>query len=274
MEEVSGPVIAIALVLSAVFLPTIFIPGITGRLFSQFAVTIAISVLISAFNALTLSPALCAMILKPKKAGRGPLSKFYGWFNRVFGQATNGYVRVCGAAIRKMAISLLLLVVMTVGTGLIGGKVPGGFLPEEDQGYMYAGVQLPDASSLQRTEAAVQQMEKIIMATPGVEFCTAISGYSMLSGVTNTYSGFFFITLKPWEERKKPEEKYEAIMAHLNREFAKLPQGVAFAFSPPAIPGIGTAGGVTMVIEDRAGKGHRLPVGEHPEIPGRGAQAA
>jgi HAE1 family hydrophobic/amphiphilic exporter-1 len=254
MEEVSGPVVAIALVLSAVFLPTIFIPGITGRLFAQFAVTIAISVLISAFNALTLSPALSSMILKPKKVGRGPLSKFYGWFNRVFGNATNGYVRICGAAIRKIVISLLLLVVMTVGTGLIGSKVPGGFLPEEDQGYMFAGVQLPDASSLQRTEAAVRQMEKIIMATPGVEYCTAVSGYSMLSGVTNTYSGFFFITLKPWEERKKPEEKYEAIMTHLNREFAKLPQGTAFAFSPPAIPGIGTSGGVTMVVEDRAGK--------------------
>jgi len=258
MEEVSGPVVAIALVLSAVFLPSIFIPGITGRLFSQFAVTIAISVLISAFNALTLSPALSAMILKPKKAGRGPLAKFYGWFNRVFGRATNGYVRVCGAAIRKLAISLLLLVAMTVGTGLIGGKVPGGFLPEEDQGYMFAGVQLPDAASLQRTEAAVSQMEKIIMATPGVEFCTAICGYSMLSGVTNTYSGFFFITLKPWEERKKPEEKYEAVMARLNQEFAKLPQGVAFAFSPPAIPGIGTSGGVTMVVEDRSGKDIRF----------------
>jgi HAE1 family hydrophobic/amphiphilic exporter-1 len=258
MEEVSGPVVAIALVLSAVFLPSVFIPGITGRLFSQFAVTIAISVLISAFNALTLSPALSSMILKPKKTGRGPLAKFYGWFNRVFGRATNGYVRVCGVAIRKLVISLLLLVVMAVGTGLIGGKVPGGFLPEEDQGYMYAGVQLPDSASLQRTEAAVSQMEKIIMATPGVEFCTAISGYSMLSGVTNTYSGFFFITLKSWEERKKPEEKYEAIMTHLNREFAKLPQGAAFAFSPPAIPGIGTSGGVTMVIEDRSGKDIRF----------------
>ncbi len=258
MEEVSGPVVAIALVLAAVFLPSVFIPGITGRLFSQFAVTIAISVLISAFNALTLSPALSAMILKPKKAGRGPLAKFYAWFNRVFGRATNGYVRVCGVAIRKLVISLLLLVIMTVGTGLIGGKVPGGFLPEEDQGYMFAGVQLPDSASLQRTEAAVSQMEKIVMGTPGVEFCTAISGYSMLSGVTNTYSGFFFITLKPWEERKKPEEKYEAIMTHLNQEFAKLPQGLAFAFSPPAIPGIGTSGGVTMVIEDRTGKDIRF----------------
>src|SRR5512136_2609995 len=133
MEEVSGPVVAIALVLAAVFLPSVFIPGITGRLFSQFAVTIAISVLISAFNALTLSPALSAMILKPKKAKRGPLAKFYDGFNRVFGRTTNGYVRVCGMAIRKLVISLLLLVVMAVGTGLIGGKVPGGFLPEEDQ---------------------------------------------------------------------------------------------------------------------------------------------
>jgi HAE1 family hydrophobic/amphiphilic exporter-1 len=254
MEEVSGPVIAIALVLSAVFLPSVFIPGITGRLFSQFAVTIAISVLISAFNALTLSPALCAMILKPKKHGGGLLTKFYGGFNRVFGKATNGYVRVCGGMIRKMAISLLLIGIMTVGTGLVGSRVPGGFLPEEDQGYMYAGVQLPDAASLQRTEAVMRRMEKIVMETPGVEFCTSVSGYSMLSGVTNTYSGFFFITLKPWEERKKEEEKYETIMAHVNREFATLPQGVAFAFSPPAIPGIGTAGGVTMVLEDRTGK--------------------
>jgi hydrophobic/amphiphilic exporter-1 (mainly G- bacteria), HAE1 family len=254
MEEVSGPVVAIALVLAAVFLPTIFIPGITGKLFAQFAVTIAISVLISAFNALTLSPALSALILRPKKAGRGPLTKFYGWFNGVFGKTTNGYVRVCGMAIRKLMISLLLLVIMTLGTGLLGSKVPGGFLPEEDQGYLYAGIQLPDSSSLQRTEAAVKQMEKIVMATPGVEFCTAVSGYSMMSGVSNTYSGFFFITLKPWEERKKPEEEYEAIMTHLNQEFAKLPQGIAFAFSPPAIPGIGTSGGVTMVLEDRSGK--------------------
>jgi HAE1 family hydrophobic/amphiphilic exporter-1 len=254
MEEVSGPVVAIALVLSAVFLPTIFIPGITGRLFSQFAVTIAISVLISAFNALTLSPALCAMLLKPRKAARGPLGKFYGWFNRVFGKGTNGYVKGCGFAIRKLAISILVLVAFTVGTGIIGGRVPGGFLPEEDQGYMYAGVQLPDAASLQRTEATMRELERIVMNTPGVEYCTAISGYSMLSGITNTYSGFFFITFKPWEERKSPEEKYEAIMAHINREFGKLPQGVAFAFSPPAIPGIGTSGGVTMVVEDRAGK--------------------
>jgi len=254
MEEVSGPVVAIALVLSAVFLPTVFIPGITGKLYQQFAVTIAISVIISAFNALTLSPALSSLILKPKKKARGPIGAFYRGFNRVFGSATNGYVTLCGWFIRKFVISLLLLVIMTAGIGVIGRHVPGGFLPEEDQGYLYAGIQLPDAASLQRTDAASRELEQIILETPGVQYCTTVVGYSMLSGVTNTYSGFFFITLKPWHERKAPEEKYAAIMASLNRRLGQVPQGVAFAFSPPAIPGIGTAGGVTFILEDRAGK--------------------
>jgi len=254
MEEVSGPVVAIALVLSSVFLPTIFIPGITGRLYQQFAITIAISVLISAFNALTLSPALSALILKPKKESRSLLSRFYRWFNDAFGRTTNGYVRWCGTFIRKAGMSLLFLALVTGATGLLGGRLPGGFLPEEDQGYMYAGVQLPDASSLQRTGEVCRQIEEIMMQTPGVEYVTSVIGYSMLSGVNNTYSGFFFVTLKPWHDRKKPEEKYEAIMAGLNRKLAQLPRGIAFAFSPPAIPGIGTAGGVTFILEDRAGK--------------------
>jgi HAE1 family hydrophobic/amphiphilic exporter-1 len=254
MEEVSGPVVAIALVLSAVFLPTIFIPGITGRLYQQFAITIAISVLISAFNALTLSPALSALLLKPKKESRGLLSRFYRWFNDVFGRATNGYVSWCGAFIRKAGMSLLFLLLVTGATGLVGGRLPGGFLPEEDQGYLYAGVQLPDASSLQRTSEVCRQIEDIMAKTPGIEYVTSVIGYSMLSGVSNTYSGFFFVTLKPWHERKKAEEKYEAIMAALNQKLGQLPQGVAFAFSPPAIPGIGTAGGVTFILEDRAGK--------------------
>jgi HAE1 family hydrophobic/amphiphilic exporter-1 len=254
MEEVSGPVVAIALVLSAVFLPTVFIPGITGKLYQQFAVTIAISVIISAFNALTLSPALASLILKPKKKTRGPLGAFYRGFNSMFGKATNGYVKLCGWFIRKFVISLLLLVIMTGAIGVIGKQVPGGFLPEEDQGYLYAGVQLPDAASLQRTDAATRELEKIIMETPGVQYCTTVVGFSLLSGVSNTYSGFFFITLKPWHERKSPDEKYGAIMASLNRRMGAIPQGVAFAFSPPAIPGIGTSGGVTFILEDRAGK--------------------
>ena len=254
MEEVSGPVIAIALVLSAVFLPTVFIPGITGKLYQQFAVTIAISVIISAFNALTLSPALSSLILKPKKKTRGPLGAFYRGFNNLFGKATNGYVRLCGFFIRKVVISLALLGIMTAGIGVLGKMTPGGFLPEEDQGYLYAGVQLPNAASLQRTDSVTKDLEKMIMETPGVQYCTTVTGFSLLSGVTNTYSGFFFITLKPWHEREKPEEQYAAIMASLNQRMGKITQGVAFAFSPPAIPGIGTSGGVTFILQDRAGK--------------------
>jgi HAE1 family hydrophobic/amphiphilic exporter-1 len=254
MEEVAGPVVAIGLVLSAVFLPTVFIPGITGKLYQQFAVTIAISMMISVFVALSLSPALSAMILKPRTQSRGLLGKFYAWFNDVFGKSTNGYVRYCGILIRKSAMSLIFLGIITALVALLGKGLPGGFLPEEDQGYFYAGIQLPNASSLQRTDAAVRDIEKIIMTTPGVQYCTSIMGYSMLSGVVNTYSGFFFVTLKPWGERKAPEEKYGNLLAGLNAKLARLPQGVAFAFSPPAIPGIGTAGGVTFLLEDRAGK--------------------
>ena len=151
MEEVSGPVIAIAIILAAVFVPTAFIPGITGQLYQQFAVTIAVSVIISAFNALSLSPALCALLLKPKKKGTGLLQKFYDWFNRVFGRATDGYVSLCGMAIRKSKTSLLLLVGVTVLAGISGKSIPTGFLPDEDQGFIFAGIQLPNAASLQRT---------------------------------------------------------------------------------------------------------------------------
>ena len=254
MEEVSGPVIAIAIILAAVFVPTAFIPGITGRLYQQFALTIALSVIISAFNALTLSPALCALLLKPKVKGTGLLQKFYDGFNRMFGRATDGYVGVCRFAIRKSMISLLFLVGMVAVTGLFGKIVPSGFLPEEDQGYVFGGVQLPDAGSLQRTREVTVQAEKLIMATPGVKYCTSIIGYSMLSQVSNTYSSFFFITLEDWALRKKPEEQYEAIKSELNKKLGSLSGAIGFAFSPPAIPGIGTSGGVTFMLEDRAGK--------------------
>jgi HAE1 family hydrophobic/amphiphilic exporter-1 len=254
MEEVAGPVTAIALVLSAVFLPTVFIPGITGRLYTQFAVTIAISVLLSAFNALTLSPALCSILLRPKKETRGPLGWFYRRFNRLFGRSTEGYVNVSRAVIRKAATGFIMLAVMSVAIYLLGQRIPGGFLPEEDQGYVYAVIQLPNAASLQRTAEAGRQAERIIQATPGVEYCTTVIGFNLLSFVRNTYSGFFFIKLKEWSKRERPEEKAAAIIARLNRELGQLPQGNAFAFSPPAIQGVGTAGGVTFILEDRAGK--------------------
>jgi len=254
MEEVSGPVVAIALILSAVFVPTAFIPGITGRLYQQFAITIAISVIFSAFNALSLSPALAALMLRPKKESRGPLGAFFRWFNRVFGKATDGYVSLCGGLIRKAGFSMLLLLGIAILAGLFGSRLPHGFLPDEDQGYVFAGLQLPDAASLQRNDEASRKIEDMIMKTPGVHAVTAVLGFSMLSGAQNTYSSFYWITLKEWGERKAPEEQYEAIKLHLNKELSKIVEGVAFSFPPPAIPGVGTAGGFTFMLEDRAGK--------------------
>jgi HAE1 family hydrophobic/amphiphilic exporter-1 len=254
MEEVSSPVIAIALILSAVFIPTVFIPGITGRMYQQFAITIAISVIFSAFNALSLSPALSALLLRPKKQSRGPLAVFFRGFNRVFGRTTDGYVSLCGTLIRKAAFSMLLLLGMAVLAGWFGSRLPRSFLPDEDQGYVFAGLQMPDAASLQRNDDASQKIEEMIMKTPGVYSVTAVLGYSMLSGVQNTYSSFYWITLKDWAERKAPEEQYEAIKRRLNSELSKVTEGIAFSFPPPSIPGVGASGGFTFLLEDRAGK--------------------
>ncbi len=254
MKEISGPVIGIALVLSAVFVPTAFIPGITGRLYQQFAVTIAISVILSAFNALTLSPALAALLLKPKKESRGPLGKFFGWFNRQFGRATDGYVRWSGALIRKSGIAVVMLVVFGVAAGFFSSKVPTSFLPDEDQGYLYVNLQLPNASSQQRTDEVARKVEAVLQQSPGVERTTTIVGFSLLSFVRTSYNAFFFVTLKDWKDRKSREEQFQVIKQRLNAELSKLPEGVAFNFSPPAIPGVGTSGGFTFVLEDRAGK--------------------
>jgi HAE1 family hydrophobic/amphiphilic exporter-1 len=253
MQEVSGPVIAIALILTAVFVPTIFIPGITGRLYQQFAVTIAISVILSAFNALSLSPALAAMLLKPRTASRGLLARFFRLFNRGFGHVTEGYVSLSSVLIHKFVFSLVLLAVIGGVAVWVGGKLPTSFLPEEDYGYVYVSLQLPDASSLQRTSAAAKKVEQIIMKTPGVAGCTSVIGFSLLSRVQATYSAFFFVTEKPWDERKKPEEQYAAIRQHIQTELGNVPDGIAFSFSPPAIPGVGTSGGVTFMLEDRSG---------------------
>jgi HAE1 family hydrophobic/amphiphilic exporter-1 len=253
MEEVGGPVIAIALILAAVFIPTAFIPGITGQLYQQFAVTIAVSVAFSAFNALTLSPALSALLLRPKKQGRGPLAIFFRWFNKVFGRATDGYVGVCKVLIHKSVFAFLLLGLFVVGAGFFGKHVPGSFLPDEDQGYVYVGLQLPNAASLERTSKASEEVEKIIQSTPGVKYVSSVIGYSMLSGVNTTYSSFFFVSLKEWSERTAPDESYESIKRHLARALSQVTSGIAFTFPPPAIPGVGASGGFTFVLEDRSG---------------------
>ena len=253
MEEISGPVIGIALVLSAVFVPTAFIPGITGRLYQQFAVTIAFSVILSAFNALTLSPALAALLLRPKTSAGGPLKGFFAWFNRAFANATEWYVQVCAFFIRKSAIAVILLVAFAVGAGWFGNKVPASFLPDEDQGYLYVNVQLPTAASLERTDEVAAKVESVLAKTPGIEHTTTVIGFSLLSFVRTSYNAFFFVTLKPWDERKSRSEQLQAIKQHINEDLSSLPEGVAFSFSPPAIPGVGTSGGFTFVLEDRAG---------------------
>jgi len=254
MEELSGPVVGIALVLASVFVPTAFIPGITGRLYQQFALTIAISVMLSAFNALTLSPALSALLLRPKKATRGPLGKFFGYFNRYFERSTDSFVRWSGDLIRKAAVVMVLLVVAGGAAWLLSAHLPTSFLPDEDQGYLYINMQLPNAASLERTSTAAKQVEDVLAKTPGVEYTTSVVGFSLLSYVRTSYNAFFWVSLKPWDERQSRSEQYQAIKARLNQQLKQLPEGTVFSFSPPAIPGVGTAGGVTFVLEDRAGK--------------------
>jgi hydrophobic/amphiphilic exporter-1 (mainly G- bacteria), HAE1 family len=254
MEELSGPVIGIALVLSAVFVPTVFIPGITGRLYQQFALTIAISVVLSAFNALTLSPALAALLLRPKKESRGPLARFFAWFNRSFSSGTEIYLRVSGVMIRKSVLALVMLAASGLAAAFFGSRVPSSFLPDEDQGYVYVNMDLPNVASLERTSAAARQVEEILAKTPGVEYTTSVVGFSLLSFVRTTYNGFFFVTLKPWSSRETRAEQFQEIKQRLNHELSKLPQGTAFSFSPPAIPGVGTSGGFQFVLEDRAGR--------------------
>ena len=253
MEEVSGPVIGIALILASVFVPMAAMGGITGLLNQQFAVTIAISVLISAFNALTLSPALSAMLLKPRKKSKGILGRFFDWFNRSFEKVTGGYVSWSRLLIRRAGIAILLLVGASVLAGLMGKKLPTSFIPEEDQGYAFLQVQLPDAASLQRTDAVMRKVDDILAHTHGVESYDGIAGFSLLSNTSASYSGFYFIAFDPWEERHSDELSAASLIRTLNAKLAQqVPEAIGFAFGPPAIPGLGTAGGFTFMLQDRS----------------------
>ncbi len=254
MEEVSGPVIAIALILVAVFVPTAFVPGITGRMYQQFAVTIAVSVVISAFNALTLSPALAAMLLRPRKPMRGPLGAFFRGFNRWFGHATDGYVRCSAFFVRKAFVSVVILVVIVGLTGVMGRVLPKGFIPPEDLGYMYVNVQLPPGASLQRTATVCDEIDKILAATPGVKYYTGVVGFSLLSTVFTTYNAFYFITLDPWAERVPKGLGLRFLLPIVRERLAAITDADVFPFPPPTIPGVGSSGGVTFVLEDRTGK--------------------
>jgi len=254
MEEVTGPVIAIGLILIAVFVPVGFMGGITGRLYQQFAITIAISVLLSVINALTLSPALSAMLLKPPTGKRTLLTPFYNVFNKVFGRTTDAYVSFAGILIRKMFRSLAFVAVLMFAIVMLVRHIPGGFVPEEDQGYIMVNAQLPDAASLERTDAVMRKAEAILEKHGAVEGFNTISGYSLLTSAYSSNMGFFFVQLKPWEERHGDPLHARSVTAALNKEFANgIPEATVFAFGPPAIPGLGTGAGFTIQLQDRSG---------------------
>jgi multidrug efflux pump len=254
MSEVSGPVVGIALVLSSVFIPIGLMSGIQGRLNKQFAVTIAISVLISAFNALTLSPALSAMMLRPRHESAGPLARFFGAFNRWFNRVTRGYVSVSSGLIRKTAISVLILVGFMLLAGGLGKRLPTGFIPDEDQGYLILNVQLPDAASFERTNDVTQKIERILGSMKGIRLSTTINGFSLLTRTSASYTAFFFVVLDPWEKRNDPSLSFQSVLANINRTLRKeVPEAIAFGFGPPAIPGIGSAGGFSFWLQDRSG---------------------
>ncbi len=253
MSEVSGPVVAIALVLAAVFIPVAFMSGITGRLYQQFALTIAVSVLISAFNALTLSPALSALLLRPRSKTPGVFGRMGAAFNRGFTRTTNGYVSVNRLLVRKLAIPLLLLVGVSAAATMVGRKLPSGFVPDEDQGYLIIGVQLPDGASLQRTRDVYAQVDAILAKQPGVAMYNGIAGYSFFTRTAASYTGTGFVSLAPWDERKDEGLQASAIAQKLNAAFSRIPEGRVFAVGAPAIPGISAAGGFSMMLQDRTG---------------------
>jgi HAE1 family hydrophobic/amphiphilic exporter-1 len=254
MEEVSGPVIAIGLILAAVFVPVGFMGGITGRLYQQFAITIAISVLLSVINALTLSPALAAMLLKPATGKKSLLTPFYNGFNRVFGWSTDRYVSFAGILARKMVRSLAFIGILVYATVMLVQRIPGGFVPEEDQGYLLVNALLPDAASLERTDAVMKKVEGILEKNEAIEGFNTITGFSLLTGAYSSNMGFFFVQLKPWEERTTAESHANGVIGALNRAFAQsIPEAGVVAFGPPAIPGLGTGAGFTMQLQDRSG---------------------
>ncbi len=255
MKEVSGPIVATSLSLIAVFVPVAMMGGITGRLYQQFAITIAISVAISSINALTLSPALCALMLRPPSEKKDSwLTPFYRRFNHMFERTTSNYMKVAELFSRKLMVSAAVLLAIIVLMSSLFGMVPGGFVPEEDQGYFLVNVQLPDAASLERTDVITRQVEGILSNTAGVESVTAVAGFSLLTASLSPNNAFFFVSLKHWSERGGDGLHVNDIIRKINGQLAfGVPGAVAFAFGPPAIPGLGTGSGFSLMLQDRGG---------------------
>jgi hydrophobe/amphiphile efflux-1 (HAE1) family protein len=248
---VSGPVVAIAFILAAVFIPVSFLGGIAGQIYRQFALTIAVSVLLSAFNALTLSPALSALILKPKREARGWFARPFSGFNRAFAWTTHRYEFGVKALVRRSAFALVALAACYLSAATLFRRAPGGFLPDEDQGVFFVAVRLPDGASIERTDRLVGQIEDILRANPGVEAVTTLGGLDRLTNTINSNVSTVIALLKPWEERNAMHLDQQAILRQVQPKFAQLQSGIAFGFGLPPILGLGTTGGFELMLEDR-----------------------
>jgi HAE1 family hydrophobic/amphiphilic exporter-1 len=251
MSEVTAPVIATTLVLIAVFLPVAAMGGITGRLYQQFAITVAVSVSFSSINALTLSPALCSILLRKSKPYPGLLGKFFKGFNKLFDRSTDSYMSFTNVVTRKITRSMIFILLVVFGIGIVGNFIPGGFIPEEDMGYFYVNIQLPDAASLQRTYASTKKVEKILNEYEEIKYITNATGYSVLSGSMSTNNAVLFVTLKDWNERNKTVAELMQIIN--TRFYSEINESVTFAFGPPAIPGLGNASGFSLMLQDKGG---------------------
>jgi hydrophobe/amphiphile efflux-1 (HAE1) family protein len=267
MREVSAPIVATSLSLIAVFVPVATMGGITGSLYQQFAITIAISVAISSINALTLSPALSALLLRPPGDSKSALQRFFDVFNRGFEVATGKFMVITAFFTHKLARAGILLAALVVALLLLFRAVPGGFVPEEDQGYLMAALQLPDAASLQRTDAVMSQVESVLAEFDAIDSFTTIAGFSLLTGTTQSNAGFIFLQLKDWDERPDRKDHASVLVRRLNGAFAtRISEAVVIAFGPPAIPGLGTGSGFTMMLQDRSGSSPAYLAGQTQEF--------
>jgi len=253
MEEVSSPVIAIVLVLDAVFIPVAFLSGITGEIYKQFALTLVASVTISGFVALTLSPSLCGLLLKPAGSHKRGLGRFFGWFNSGFDYSMKEYEKATAFLLRKQFIILAGLAVIVVGMYMLFKILPTGFIPTEDQGYFMANVELPSAAALNRTQTVTSQAVKILMSIPGVQWVVSIGGFSLLGGSSSSNVASMFVVLKPWGQRTTARTQIGAIIGQAQAKFAAIPTAIVSSFNPPPIPGLGQTSGFQFELEERTG---------------------